>query len=635
MTPLNEQDILAIIQAEKQNAITWNDEVQTTREQNLDYYLGRPLGDEVVGQSQVVSTDVMDVIEWMMPALVRIVCSDDDLVTFEPSATDVEGADTATKYVRHVVTVDNDWFRLAYDAIKDGLLSKVGSFKWQWVEKKENVDRTYRGLSELELVALIDGLRAGAGNIPVSIIGQTQNEDGTVDITVRMVRQWGQVEIEAIPPEELLVTRNCRVIDRSTRYVAHRTVKSRSDLIAMGYPEDVVLDLPSYTGDWSAGDYRDLPTDVPVQNTMAENVEYIEHYVLIDEDGDGIAERRMICTSGDKILRDEAVDTLPISAWSPVRMPHSAIGLSLAELVIDIQRLMTALLRGTMNNIYNVNAGGRLFVQGDLDMDALLTMRPGGVVQGKQDARITPIPSEYIGDRAMAVMDMVRGIRNDRTGMARHTQGLNAADLHDTATVGQAMIEQALEKVELIARMFIEFAVKPMWAGVLDLVVRHQDTKRQIRVAGKPLEIDPSAFREKYALRVKVGIGVAKKQERMAFLTNMLQSQMEAMQAGLPMVSIQQIYASTAKLTEMGGFDPAEFWIDPRSPEGQQMVMQSQQKQSPPNPLVEAEMVKGQVRMAENSQKAQFERADRMLTHAERMTEMELKYGTDVPGSSV
>lgn len=635
MTPLTEQDIIAILSAERANAETWNDEIQVTREQNLDYYLGRPLGDEIVGQSQVVSSDVMDTVEWMMPALIRIVCSDDDLITFEPSANDTEGADVATKYVRHVVTVDNDWFRLAYDAIKDGLLSKVGAFKWQWVEKKENVDRTYRGLSELEVVALLDGLRIEAGKIPVSIIGQQQNEDGTFDLAVRMVRIWGQAEIEAVPPEELLIPRNCRVLDNTTRYAAHRTVKSRSDLVAMGYPLDVVLDLAAYSGNWSAGDYRDTPINVPVQNKMAELVEYLEEYLLVDMDGDGIAERHLFCTSGDKILSDKQVDTLNISAWSPVRMPHSAIGLSVAELVIDIQRLMTALLRGTMNNIYNVNAGGRMFVQGDLDMDALLTPRPGGVVQGKMDARITPIQTEYIGDRAMAVMEMVRGIRNDRTGTSRHTQGINAADLHDSATVGKQMIEQALEKIELIARMFCEFAVKPMWAGILDLSVRHQDTKRQIRVAGKPLEIDPAAFKEKYSLRVKVGLGVAKRQERMAALMGILQSQTEAMGAGLPIVNVNGIYKATAKLTELSGFDPGEFWVDPVSPEGQQMAAMAAQKAQPVNPLVEAEQVKGQVRMTENAQKAQFERADRMLTHAERMTELELKYGADVPGSSV
>jgi hypothetical protein len=268
-------------------------------------------------------------------------------------------------------------------------------------------------------------------------------------------------------------------------------------------------------------------------------------------------------------------------------------------------------------------------------MDALLTVRPAGVVRGEDNARITPIPSEYIGDRAMAVMDMVRNMRNERTGVQRHSQNLNAADLHDTASVSGRMMDQALEKIELIARMYLECAIKPLFAGILDNVIKYQDSKKQLRVMGKTLEVDAGAFREKYGLRVKVGLGIAKKEERQAFLVNMLQSMAEAVSSGMPITDISRIYKASAKLTALNGYDPDEFWIDPASPEGQQLAAQAAQKAQPVNPLVEAEQVKSQARMAEAAQKAQFDRADRMLTHAEKMTELELKYGTDVPGSSV
>jgi hypothetical protein len=634
--PLTDDEKLAIVNAERQNAEAWGEELAADRTTSLDYYLGRPLGDEIPGQSQVVSTDTMEVVEWMMPILMRIVVGEDDLIEFVPTAHDAEGADLATKYVRHIFFAENDGWMLAHDGLKDGLLFKVGAYKWGYVEKREPLDKDYKGLSELELVALVDMLETESGNVESSIIGQQQNPDGTYDIKVRMVSTRGCIDVESIPPEELLIPRGCRAINNATRYVGHRTVKTRSDLVAMGLPIEKVLDLPTYNGDWSTGEFNsDNGYSQPVQNTMAQHVEYIEHYVLMDSDGDGIVERRLICTSGNTILRDQPLDSLPISAWSPIRMPHSAVGLSVADITIDIQRLMTALLRGTMNNIYNVNAGGRLFVQGNVDMDALLTVRPAGVVRGEDNARITPIPSEYIGDRAMAVMEMVRNMRNERTGVQRHSQNLNAADLHDTASVSGRMMDQALEKIELIARMYLECAIKPLFAGILDNVIKYQDSKKQLRVMGKTLEVDAGAFREKYGLRVKVGLGIAKKEERQAFLVNMLQSMAEAVSSGMPITDISRIYKASAKLTALNGYDPDEFWIDPASPEGQQLAAQAAQKSQPVNPLVEAEQVKSQARMAEAAQKAQFERADRMLTHAEKMTELELKYGADVPGSSV
>lgn len=640
LRPLSDDDISAIVTAEYDQAVSWNEEVAEDVDRALDYYYGRPMGDEVEGQSSVVTRDVMEVVDGAMPLLVRMMCSDDDLVTFEPANVDVDGADVATKYVRHVVFNDNDGFRLIHDCLKDGLLSKVGAFKWQWVEKKEPIDRDYRGLGEMELALLLEDIRAKANGMEVSIYAQQRNENGTLDVIIRMMRVWGQVEIECIPPEELLITRGAKVLNNSTRYAGHRTVKTRSDLVAMGVPLDVVLELPTYDGDWTStysartrtGDTA--PTTAS-QNKMAEEVEYIENYVLMDMDGDGITERVMVCMSNGKLLKKQPMAGLQMSAWSPVRMSHRVIGMSLADLATDIQRIMTALTRGTLNNIYNVNAGGRMFVQGDVNYDDLLTVRMGGIVRGSPSSSVTPLPSEYIGDRSMAVMDMVRNMRNERTGVRPHTQGENAADLHDSATVANKMVEQAIEKIELYARMFAEFALKPMWAGVLDLCIRYQDDKRQIRVTGKTLDVDPSAFKERYGLRVKVGLGIATKEQRMGFLVNMLQSQTESLQSGMPLTNMQRIYNTTAKLTEMGGFDPKDFWVDPSSPEGVAMAEAQANRQPEEDPLVKAELVKANLQAQVKNQELADERAAKLRDFMRDMTELELKYSADVPGSAV
>lgn len=645
LIPLDDREILAIVRSEAASAAAWGDELAASRADALDYYHGRPLGDEEDGASQAVSNDVFEVVEWMMPQLVRAFCGEDDLVEFAPSVRDVRGAEIATKYIRHVVFVENDGFRLIHDALKDGLLSKIGALKASWTEKREPIDRDYNGLSDLELAQLLEGLQRPG--VEVSIIGQstTQQPDGSVtyDVRVRMMRVWGQVEINAIPPEELLISRSESVIDNSTRYIGHSTVKTRSDLVQAGIPVNVVLDLPTYTGDWYNADrvsrldsgYADNSS--AYGNTMAERVEYVEHYILLDADGDGITERRLICTSGDEILRNEVLSSLPISAWSPVRIPHTAVGLSTADSVLDIQRIQTALLRGTLNNIYNVNAGGRMFVRGDVNIDDLLDSRPGGIVRGRGDSSVTPMANEYIGDRSMQVMRMVRDVRDERSGVVKHGQGLNAASLHDSASVGDRMLDQSLERVEMICRLFGEFALKPLWKTCLDLVVRNQDGVKQIRVAGGLIDVDPLAFRENYGLRVKIGTGIMGRPQRIAALNNLIQKQAEALQAGLQIVTEAQIYQATADLTELMGLDPGRYWIDPASQQGQQIAARRAQaaQQREPNPLVEAEMVKSRARMVEAEQRNRFDRADRMLEHAEKMTELELKYMADIPGSVV
>lgn len=640
--PMTDDDILAVITAEEANAQAWSDERDAETSMALDYYFSKPLGDEEAGRSQVVSNDVCDVVEWLMPEFIRVFAGDDDLVEFEATGSDTKGAELATKYVRHIINVDNDGFTLIHDAAKDGLLSKIGCFKWMWVEKTEHIDRDYTDLDDMAMAMLLQDLHAKAGDMEVKIIAHSEETDAsgqvTHDVTIRMVREWGQVEVCAVPPEQIRVTRGTAAINQSTRYFAHVYTKTRSELIAMGYPADKVMDLPAYDGNSIAGGITTArfagtmnAVNSPVQNKMAEEVEYGEHFCLMDADGDGIAERMMVVKSGHEILRADPVSGLPFSAWSPVRMSHSAIGRSVADLVLDIQRIRTALLRGTMDNIYSVNAGGRKeVVKGQVNMDDLLTQRPGGVVRVKAPGMIRDMPVEFIGGQTMPLMDMIRAMRDERTGQMRHQQGVTAEGLHESTQAAMSMIESMQARTELMLRLYAE-ALKQMYAGVLDLVVRHQDKPRQVRIAGEVLNIDPAAFKERYGLRVKVGSGNASKDRKRADLEMILGKQASALPVGLS--TPQHIYNTLKDIVSLTTQkDATRYFLDPASPQARQMAAQRKPQE---DPLVLAEKVKGQVDMAKAEQQARFDAQDRMLDHAEWATEQTLKFGIPVPGSTV
>ena len=66
-------------------------------------------------------------------------------------------------------------------------------------------------------------------------------------------------------------------------------------------------------------------------------VQLSDLYVKIDYDGDGIAERRHILKSGNKILVNEYFNHVPYSIMSAVPMPHKAIGRSRAEITYETQ----------------------------------------------------------------------------------------------------------------------------------------------------------------------------------------------------------------------------------------------------------------------------------------------------------
>ena len=70
---ISELEFRSIISNEIQNALNYYDsEFSQERIDAMGYYLGEPFGNEVEGRSQVVATEVSDVIEYIMPSLTKI-----------------------------------------------------------------------------------------------------------------------------------------------------------------------------------------------------------------------------------------------------------------------------------------------------------------------------------------------------------------------------------------------------------------------------------------------------------------------------------------------------------------------------------------------------------------------------------
>ena len=128
---MTEPQLVALLQAHEAEAAGFHgDQVAAEQDRALDYYYGRPFGDEVEGRSSVVSRDVAEVVDWLLPDLMRIFVGSRQVVRFEPfGAEDEAVARQATDYVNHVFWRDNDGFRLMHDWFKDALLQKVGVVK--------------------------------------------------------------------------------------------------------------------------------------------------------------------------------------------------------------------------------------------------------------------------------------------------------------------------------------------------------------------------------------------------------------------------------------------------------------------------------------------------------------------------
>ena len=121
ITDSSDPKLQSLLSNQIQNALGYlGGQLSESRTKSLEYYLGDKLGTEIDGRSQVVSTDVSDTIESLLPNLLRVFTASDKVVHCEPiTAEDVPMAQQATTYLNHVVYKENDGFQLLYNFFKD------------------------------------------------------------------------------------------------------------------------------------------------------------------------------------------------------------------------------------------------------------------------------------------------------------------------------------------------------------------------------------------------------------------------------------------------------------------------------------------------------------------------------------
>jgi len=575
---ITDEELITRIRSEVTGSLGYmGDTISQQREQAMSYYYGLPFGNEVDGRSQYVDSTVQDTIEWIKPSLMRVFASGDEMVKFSPHGPeDVEMAKQATDYVNYVFTKDNPGWEILYSWFTDALLSKNGIVKVWWEEYEEEEREEYHNLDELALVALIsdDG---------VEVVEHTEIE-GEVpyhDIVIKRKNYNGRIKIENVPPSEFLIARESKNL-QDARFVCHRVLKTLSELREM-YPDEN-LDpedlggggenmtafsserLERYKFDKSAQYWEGWGDAEFGEEEGLRTYWLYESFLRTDYDGDGITELRKICSVGNKILANEEIDRIPFVSITPVKIPHKFFGLSVADLVMDLQLMKSTLMRNLMDNMYNQNFGRYAVLEGQANLDDLLTQRPGGVVRVKSPNAVTPLATPSLEPYTFQMLEYLDGVRESRAGVSRMSQGLNdnALTSHTTATAVNAVMSAAQSRVELIARNFAETGVKDLMICIYELLHKHQDRERTIQLRNEWIPVRPDVWRDKTDCTVSVALGNGNKDQQMMHLSQMLSFAGEAMKGGLPIVSMQNMYNLGASLVKAMGFQNVnDFLTDP------------------------------------------------------------------------
>lgn len=599
----------------------------------LDYYLGRPFGNEVEGRSSVISTEVADVVEQIMPSMMRIFTGTDKVVRFAPrTEEDVEKAEQATDYVNFVLQNDNDYYRVLYNFIKDSLLFKIGVVKVCWEEADEVKQEMYEGLEESELALLLANPDVEVVEQNTSVIMAGDEELGideivNYDVTLRTRTKSGRIRVENVPPEEFLVNRRAKSME-DARFICHRTTMTVSELVSMGYDQD---EIEAYAG---VGElevdverrkrFEDLDgqNDYNHADPSQREVPVYESIVKVDYDEDGVAELRRVLSigdSGDYVLENEIIDYIPFAVISPILMPHRLIGRSIFDLTKDLQVIKSTLMRQYLDSTYLSVMPRVVAVEGQVNIDDLLEGAPGSVIRTRTPGAVQPLSTGGVGGEIQPLMRYLDEIKEQRTGMSKASQGLDANALQSTtAAAVAATVKGAGQKLESYARTIAETGMKDLFRIVLKLVSTYQQQPRIIRLRNKFVPIDPREF-EGFDIVVNVGLGTMDEQEKMSRLMEIIVKQEQILQTlgpNNPLVGMDQYANTLRQYVELAGMkDASRYFKDPAQA---QMMQQQQQQQQQPNP----EMIKLQQEFELKKAKLDAEIA---LEREKMMAELELR----------
>jgi len=654
----------SVLRSEMDDAKDFISQVGEERAESTEYYLGNEPEETSTLQSRFVSTDVRDTILFMLPSIMRTFFGTKKIVEFVPyGPEDIPVAEQQTNYINYVVQEKNPGFKILYDVFKDALVRKAGYVKAFWDDSISSSTHEYTNIDPAQYQALImdENVEIVSESVEMSTMTMidpmtneeiTQESPASYDLTIRRIKQKNQVCIEAIPPEEVLIARHARSLEESS-YVAHRMVKTVSDLVAMGYDREEIsqhagygssaVDVEAFEEQLARNPFDDIVYPDRA-DTGSKDVLYIEHYLFYDLDEDGIDERVRVCTVGEglHIMDMQPFDELPIISFCPDPEPHTAIGSCPADYLKPIQAAKSQIMRDTLDSLGHAIFPRMGIVEGQVNIDDVLNTDIGQPIRMRAPGMVQPFTIPFAGKEAFPILSYLDESKENRTGVSKASAGLNAEALQSsTSAAVTATMSGAQGRIELICRHFAEGGMKDLFKLVNNLIIKHQDAEDVFRLDNEFIPVDPRYWDADKDMVVNVGLSKTNDEEKMTMLSQLAGKQEQILQTlgpNNPLVTLQQYANTLTRTIEMAGFKDASNFVTPQVPP---MPPQQPQGPSAEEMLAQAEMQKAQVSAQKSIIDAETDRMKiimdddrtRDIEEAQirlKSAELQAKYGTQV-----
>jgi hypothetical protein len=672
VNPMDDTELQGIVAGELEDAVSYIDaDISPIRAKGTEYYRGDPFGNEEDGRSQVVAMEVRDTVSAMLPSLMKVFFSSENVVEYVPRGPeDVAGAQQATDYANYIFSNDNNGFMTTYALFKDSLVRKCGIAKYWWDEVEEVKIEDYSGLddqtvqllmqegAEVKIVVSYPDPSMPMDMMPMEpMTGNMPQQPMLHDVQIKRTTKDGRIRIMAVPPEELVLDRRARSFE-DAGIIAHRQMATVDDLLAMGYELDEIEENISSTDLDSNDEYL---ARQPLSTTMGSGdslnpgqrrVLYVESYMRVDYDGDGIAELRKICCmgSGYTVVRNLPASYIPFVDFPCDPEPHTSPleAMSIFDLTHDIQEIKSEILRNTLDSLAQSIHPRTAVVEGQVNIDDVLNNETGAIIRMRAPGMVQPFSSPFVGQAAFPMLDYMDAMREDRTGMSKAAMGLDPDALQSTTKAAvAATVSASQSRLELQARLLAE-GMKKLFKGILYLMTTHQDKPRMVRLRNEWVEIDPRVWNNSMDVSINIGLGNGDTNDRIQALTMIAGKQEQIMQQfglGNPVVTPAMYIRTIQKIIELSGFKDASSYFQ-TLPADYQMPQEDAPKPTPEEVLAQVQAQSIQADIQKKAAELELKREQMIRDDDYRRDqlaqdlmlkkyELELKYQTQISTAEI
>lgn len=596
-------------------------ELSPVRVENMRYYSGElpsldvdadpttgDYSEEVRNRSTAVSSEVQDTVMAMLPSLIRIFTSSENVVYYNPTRPDnVELAAQQTDYVNTIFNDENDGFLILHSVFKDAMISKIGVVQW-WTDYNPVPEyKTFHNVSIEDLKTAIDQWVEGDEDADVEITNQKEavaslRKNGGEYFDVVDVKYTKSVPshcVEAVPPEEFRVDRRASSVKKSL-LVGRQQYTTVSDLVQKGFSREQIEEFAG-AANYDMSEEKQIRTPgIDVSLSNARMVLYGEYYIRVDKDNDGIAELRKICTIGDnhRIIYDEPTSHVRFAVFCGDPRPHTVIGDAVADLVKKLQDINTNLLRGALDNMAGSLFPDTFFNEYTVNVDDILNDEVGRQVRvkGSPSDAIYEHRTTFNGGSIFEMMQQIDMIRQRRTGVTEASKGIDPKALQSTNVMGiEAMVTGAQERIELVARIFAETGFKDLFAGLLREVTDAPNIKKMIEVRGKWINIDTSLFDPGLSTKVNPTLARGNDIARLNALGQVKDTQLmiiDKFGISNPIVTPQEFMNTVEDMLAIANIKNIQRYFKPITPELIESIQKAPKEPSPEELIAKAEIEK-------------------------------------------